>query len=241
MNIIPWSKATNDALVVFHHLPKCAGTAFSSALSDYFGAENYSWFHGPAGALEEMRNGTTLRSVAGHFHLSHIYAKDITTPTIMVTLFRNPIDRVISQYYYLRRNSEHHLHGMAMQHSLEEVFTKGLARRLQMSNQITGMVTSLQHGSSESKMLNSAKNNVTKYTFFGFQEDLRTFSLLVEARLGISNFIIPDLTNHSRNRPGLHEVETNIIEVIKEHNQLDLDLYKFAWDTYNEKLKTEWK
>lgn len=236
MNVISWKDAKRDSLLVFHHLPKTAGTAFSAALSNMFGGDSYAWFHGPAGALQEINRNTKFKAVGGHFHLSHRLAKEIKRPVVLITLFREPTDRVISNYYYLQRNSDHHLHGMANQHTLEEIFTSGMGERLQVENQIVKMVSSVTGDMDE--MLASAKENIHKYTFFGFQDQISILEALVQQKYEVEEFKVPDLISRSKRPRGVSPIE--LLKIIREHNQYDLELYDFAKDIYNKKLGGAW-
>lgn len=235
--ILNWSEATPDDFFVFHHLPKTAGTALSSGLSNFYGPDNYRWFHGPAGVVHELARGTDLKALGGHFHLNHPLASNIDEQLVMVTLFREPVDRVISNYYYLRNNTEHPVHEIAKNNSLTEIYQKGLGERIHVVNSITRMVAL---SSVPSKFLSSAKDMVNRYTFFGIQEQTNVMEALVRHILKADNFFIPVLTSRSV-RPAVAEVDLETINLIKEHNQQDIALYEYAKSVYEEKLEKEWK
>lgn len=234
--ILTWAEVTPNSLLLFQHLPKTAGTAFSTALEGVFGKDHYQWFHGPAGALQEVRNNTQLKAVGGHFHLNHKLAREIKQSLALITLFRDPVDRVLSNYYYFQRNTDHHLHGMAIQHALGEIFEKGMGHRMQMENQIVKMV-SQTHGTPE-EMLESAKQTVQQYSFFGFQDQMSVMEKLVRQKFNADEFQIPDLTSRSKRPKTMPGIE--LLELIKEHNKLDQELYDYARQLYDAKLGVEW-
>ena len=233
--IIPWSEAKPTDFLLFHHLPKTAGTAVSSGLESYYGPENYKWFHGPYGAPEEITKGTNLKAVGGHFHLSHSKYHSIDRPLIMVTMFREPVDRVISNYYYLRANDQHHLHSIAVENTLREIYEKGLGQKMQIENEIVRMVSNTAVAA---KKLDSAKWMVDQYTFFGLQEQTQVMELLFK-RLFKADFKIPILMARTK-RPRTAEVDLEVLGLIREHNRQDLDLYDYVKAAYEDKLESEW-
>ena len=236
IEIIPWDKASPSDFLLFHHLPKTAGTAVSSGLENYYGAENYKWYHGPAGALEEIVSGTKLSAVGGHFHLSHRTVAEIDRAMVVITLFREPVDRVISNYYYLRNNDQHHLHPIAMENSLKDIYDKGLGRKMQVENELVRMVS---RTGVASKKLSSAKQTIDSYTFFGLQEQTQVMQLLFK-RFYNADFVIPILVARGL-RPSVEQVDLDTIGLIKEHNTEDIELYNYAKEVYERKLSQEWK
>lgn len=235
-NIIPWDQMESTDRLVFHHLPKTAGTALSSGLHNFYGESHYKWFHGPAGVLEEMTKGTELRAIGGHFHLNHPLARALTEPVVMVTLFRDPVDRVISNYYYIRNNTEHPAHPVARDNSLKEVYEKGLGVKIHVVDSITKMVSITNV---PGKYLASAKNMVNRYTFFGLQEQTNVMEALMRRFFNNDQFFIPLLTARSM-RPAVEEVDLETIRLIKNHNQQDIALYEYVKEVYDRKINEEW-
>jgi len=240
IKVIHWSEASLNDVLLFHHLPKTAGTAVSSALEGLYGAEYYRWFHGPAGALKTLVDGHSLKALGGHFHLSHPLAAQIDAQVIMITLIRDPVDRVISNFYYLRANEKHHLYELANAYSLEEALNKGLAKKLQIDNEIVRMLSTADPKNSLGTAFRSAKETINSYTFFGLQEQTRMLQLLINRVFNIEHFKIPVMTTYTA-RPKKEEVDPGLIELIKKYNQYDVELYEYAKEIYNRKLEKEWR
>lgn len=240
IEIIPWEEASFEDFLLFHHLPKTAGTAVSSALENLYGNGNYKWFHGPYGALQEIAKETQYQAVGGHFHLNHPMASEVNKRMIMFTLFREPVDRVISNYYYFKANRTHHLSELANKHSLSEIFELGLGQKMQIQNEITRMTATSRGGSTFYEALDSAKETVMNYTFFGIQEQTRVLELIIKRLFNRDDFIIPVLVARST-RPKVMDVDLDTIDLIKQHNKYDLELYEYAKAVYEDKLETEWK
>ena len=186
--------------------------------------------------MEEIAGGTKLRAVAGHFYLNLDLAKQIDRPLILVTLFRDPIDRVISNYYYIRNNDKHPAHEVALNNSLKEIYEKGLEGRVHVSNIMTDMVSLTQV---PSRRLDSAMEMVSKYTVFGLQDQTHVLEALLRKLLNDESFVIPILMARSF-RPKVEEVDLDTIRIIRKYNQQDIALYEHAVEVYNKKLDEEW-
>ncbi|MDO5641765.1 MAG: sulfotransferase family 2 domain-containing protein [Paracoccus sp. (in: a-proteobacteria)] len=106
-------------IVISVHIPKTGGTSFREILGDTFGQavfEDYDWLERPA-----VLSGTTLddadegdiraalkgvRCIHGHFPAAkydRLRRIDGIRP-IFITWLRDPVERAISAYYFLRQN-----------------------------------------------------------------------------------------------------------------------------------------
>lgn len=238
-NIIPWDKASSEDFLLFHHIPKTAGTALSAALRRYYGPEHYQWFHGPSGALDAIYEGTELQAVGGHFDLNHRLLDMIQTPMMLITIFREPVERIISSYYYLKNNEKHNLHDLAMRFTLEDIFTKKWARRLEMENQMVRMVSNIEYRR-WADPLSGAKDNILKYTFFGLQDDLDTFEQLFNSKFNTTGLDIRR-SKKKYKTPKPDELDTRTIDLIKMYNKDDILLYEYIQEVYQQKIKEEWR
>jgi len=239
IKVIPWEKASFNDFLLFHHLPKTAGTAVSSALGGLYGPGNYKWFHGPYGALEEIANGTKLKAAGGHFHLNHHKAAEVNKEMIMFAVFRDPVDRVISSYYYFRANGTHNLNPIANQYTLAEIYKQGLGKKMQVQNQITHMLATARGGATYYEALDSAKETANNYTFFGIQEQIEALEHMIKRLFGLDKFTVPKLIAKT-GRPRIAEVDPETLDLIREYNSYDIDLYSYAKEVYEKKLRTEW-
>ncbi|MEE2923014.1 MAG: sulfotransferase family 2 domain-containing protein [Pseudomonadota bacterium] len=97
--------------IVFLHIPKCAGTSIAAAITEALGAdkcyeygktEPYKRFESSAFSLDKNR------FIAGHLTISQIEL--IRGPKKIFTVVRDPVERVLSWYEFLRRNKRTTLH-----------------------------------------------------------------------------------------------------------------------------------
>ena len=123
--------------VLFNHLPKCGGASFKSYLRVQY----------PKRKIFSISGNSTVASV-NQFksypekkryqydliegHLAHDLSDYVHPECIKTTLFRDPIDRIISHYYYAKSNPNHYLHNelRSSMISLEAYVNSGLSWEL---------------------------------------------------------------------------------------------------------------
>ena len=81
--------------------------------------------------------------------------------------------------------------------------------------------------------LDRAKENVAGLWFVGVTERLDESIILLGRKLGIG--LMPyNLRHVSKKRPPLEETSPELRELVAEHNELDLELYRFARELFEE-------
>lgn len=109
----------------FFHIPKCAGMSVWHALWDIYGFENVYQVGIKAQRLEfeamtpEKRG--SYGAIGGHGYLTNLSgaAGDLSGYHKFVT-FRNPVDRIVSEYHFIRNLPEHFKHDIVSKIPLEE-------------------------------------------------------------------------------------------------------------------------
>jgi len=109
---MPYKKKRSKLRLVFLHVPKTGGTTLHHHFSGHFtpeetcpdrfsGLERYS--------VNELRQ---WRYFSGHFNADEI--KRIPKPVFVVTVLRNPIERLLSNYYFWKRHTSAYIaqHGL---------------------------------------------------------------------------------------------------------------------------------
>lgn len=102
---------TNLKLISLH-IPKTAGTSFQRTLSQIYGADQVARLDIKPQINKLLLNGIEVDKTAnvwqfsvlhGHFNLKSLYEHFPELVNIpLITWLRNPVDRVLSNYYYLR-------------------------------------------------------------------------------------------------------------------------------------------
>lgn len=215
--IIPWKEATPSDTIIFMHIPKTAGTSTRLSLQSVYRDKyfNLTPMQDPWPDLSGCHN---FQAFSGHILLDHpIYEK--FDRFIHVAMLRNPVERVMSQYNYLRTAVIHPLHQFAIKTPLKEIFkTDRAGAEWGMSDL---MVRHIGQGD-----LNQAKSNLTEiFSYFGLTERYDVFFNGLASKLSwfwessrYDNISVYDNVFF----------DDSDIEMIVEHNQLDIELYEYA-------------
>ncbi|WP_216828248.1 sulfotransferase family 2 domain-containing protein [Alkalihalobacterium elongatum] len=228
-------KETNS-VIIFLHIPKTAGSTFNSLIekqyennytmiSPKYGEEKVADYFNAIGPKEK------LEVVRGHFPFGvHKYLpqKNFT----YITFLRDPIERVISAYYYMKSNPIHPYYYKMNQTSLYEFVSEKAFHWAVYNRQ-----TCLLNGHGWNYDLDVAKENITKYfSVVGITERFNESIKLLNDSLGW-NICNISKVNVNPNKPKKSEIANEVREVIKEKNQKDIELYQLATHLLDRKLK----
>jgi hypothetical protein len=228
--------STSD-LILFLHIPKSAGSTVHHFLNMQFGSEkvcSINWHENPD-ALRNYEDLTPaakhqLRAVSGHFQFG--LHEHLGRPSTYITMLRDPVDRVVSFYYFALANPDVFIHSTAAKMSLDE-FVKCNAI-FQLDNfQVRLLAGKLNApvGTLTSIDVEQAKNNLhNHFSVVGVQDDVDAFLASVSQRFKIPNIRVPS-QNRTRNRPSLERVASSTKETIKAQNALDQEIYEFVKNT----------
>ena len=104
---MPSQECASDRALVFLHIPKTGGTSLHHHFSAHFTPEETCperFSNLDAYSEDDLRQ---WRFFSGHYNADEI--KRIPRPIFLVSVFRNPIDRILSNYYYWRRHSHEYI------------------------------------------------------------------------------------------------------------------------------------
>jgi hypothetical protein len=159
------------------------------------------------------------------------------------TIIRDPIERVISQYYYVKRQPKHHLHSIAFKEnnfSLSEYVGSGLSTELN-NGQVRILIGAggfhkdsytkydIPFGKCEPWMLEEAKLNIEKhFVLCGLQESFDESLVLMKKELGWRWDIGYVSRNITHRRKKVSELDEKTLKIIRDTNYLDIELYDWA-------------
>ena len=208
--------------VIYLHIPKTAGTSFRISAEHYFGPWNVlndygekspntsediiSSFYSKKDLDTLSDKGLQKRFLTGHFSLEKY--QEVFPESPIVTFFRNPVDRVISEFVHF---VNHHQY----QGSLSEFY-----RSKQFQNR-------------QARALSGAQP--TDLDYFGITENYEASLTGFNQRYG-TNFPMAVL-NQGQYEGGIQDLaKPEELKEIREINHLDEDVYRYALTHFESQL-----
>jgi len=207
-------------LLIYLHIPKTGGTTLTQIICQQY-QKNYH--HPPGEAFhynEQIRLANTL---CGHLPFGAHY--HIPRPFTYITLLRNPIEQVISWYYFRYKNPRYdQFDGDFDDYINSERFnyaTVNLQTRF-----ICG---------DDPPNLETAKRNLKNYfSVIGITELFDASLFFMKKELGWHKISYKN-QNVNPNRPR-NQFPSSIINKIKDKNEIDIQLYNFVKQMLEEKI-----
>lgn len=233
--------------VIFLHIPKAAGSTLHNILRRQYGKRETFHIDGgnvlkSVGEFQQLATAqrAEIKLLKGHmtFGLHDHFAE----PVIYITMLRHPIDRIVSHYYYVLRTPSHYLHETLTsgKMSLLEYATSGISTEL--DNGQTRLLANDERtpfGQCSSGLLERARSNVKKhFRVVGLQERFNESLLLLQRELRWKWPIVYRQANVTASRPPLESLPCKVLEAIAHHNALDLELYAWIGQRFDQAIAT---
>lgn len=218
--------------LIFLHIPKAAGTTLNRVIERQYperatfsidGGNVYESIEEFKSLSNEQRDG--FLCLKGHMPFGlHLY---MAQPCAYITLLRDPVDRMISHYYYVLRTPNHYLYEQVVSRemTLEDYVGSDISTELQNGQ------TKLLAGDEKNpprNMLRIAKRNLREhFMVVGLTERFDESLVLMKKRLCWDDIRYRP-RNVTRSRPSRNGVPLSTVRLIEERNQKDLELYAFA-------------
>jgi hypothetical protein len=226
----------NDRGLIFIHIPKTAGSTLRPIMDrhyprpviyklDFLPLDLDAFLRLP----EQPRS--RIRVLQGHFPFG--LHEHLSVPADYLTLLRDPVNRIISMYYWIHGNEDHVLNTLVRSMSLKDFADSGFEIT---ANHQTSLISGLP-ANHDNQALAVAKNNLQcEITAFGLNERFDESLLLFKQRLGWKH-VFYSRRNVTKGRPRRSEVPASVLDIIRKHNSLDLELYEFASQTFDETIR----
>jgi hypothetical protein len=224
--------------LIFLHIPKTAGTTLHRIIEWQYSAFSIYTIdpyriRATAERFKQLpeRRRRRLRVVRGHLYYGiHEFLPQGAT---YVTMLREPVARVLSSYYFILRSPLHPLYRKLRKErlGLEDYIRIAPHRQNLQCGFIAGIG---EHAICDQRALDIAKENLTRsFSVIGLSERFEE-SLMLMAK--IFGWEVPFYENQrvSRTRPA---VEPKLVDFIREHNRLDIELYEFGKNLFEENLR----
>jgi hypothetical protein len=220
----------------FMHMAKTGGTTLTAILDSKFDLAEICpeqlWPTLLKLSPKELANYRLLR---GHFF--YRIHKLLPRPPVFLTLFRNPIDRIVSTYYFCRGGSPEHLNPEADATTFYKAKSLTLgefvrhpslydcenAQTYQFIARKDIHTAPLNHRS-----LEEAKAYLNQFAFVGITERFDEALQLLSFTFGWNPLKEHQPLMVSPTRTRRSSLSPDIIEVIRERNQFDFALYDYA-------------
>lgn len=237
------SDAGPDPALIFVHISKSAGSTLNRVIDWEYSPRKICsidgrfYFWGFQQVLKwPSRWFAGLQVFRGHMPFG--LHERIPQPTTYITMLRDPIDRIISEYSYRQISRTHPIAYRSMRGlSLKEYVTT-----LPYNNLQTKMIAGLHppydfySGSCTADTLETAKKNLReRFALIGLTERFEESLALAKTLFG---WKVPYVTSirRTRARPARDAVGAALRGLIAEHNCFDLELYDFGADLFDRML-----
>ena len=232
--------AAAEEAVIFLHVPKTAGTTLNRLIEwEYPLFEMYSvdpvFFRWSASHLWQLpvRRLERTRMFKGHmlFGLHEI----LPQPATYITVLRDPIDRVISAFYFMR---SYVLHPLYWKFKRENWTLEDFVRRSPRENVQSKILAGAEYNSPcTEEIFEQAKENLFEhFSVVGLSERFEESLALMKLRFGwklqrYSSF------NVTQARPKKGDLPQPTLDLIVEKNSFDLALYECAVKLFEDAVK----
>jgi hypothetical protein len=225
--------------LIFLHIPKTAGTTLNRIIEwqyspfAIFTMDPYRIRATPERfkRLSERRR-RQLRMVRGHmFYGIHEFLPQGAT---YITMLRDPVPRALSAYYFILRRPLNPFHRKVKKERLgiEDCIRLFPQRHNLQCRMIAGVNDVGSTG--DNRLLDMAKENLLKsFRVVGICEKFEESLMLIATTF---DWKIPFYKNCkvSKTRP---QIAPTTVEMIRDHNRLDVELYEFAKSLFEQSLQ----
>jgi hypothetical protein len=239
--------------LIFLHVPKAAGSTVNHILRWKYKPKSVYNISGSKDQLKlrldtfkrlSEKQKSKIKLLRGHMPFG--LHTDLPNKSVYITFLREPVDRVISEYFYVLRSPSHYLYNKVVRNklSLDEFVTSGVSTEMNdgqtrlIAGDFAGIDQNIPYGKTDNKLLNVAKNNLDSHfmvcgTVEKFDETLFLISELLGWRVRPYYF----RRNVTESRPKNNEISGKTREIIEKHNRLDIELYRWANTRLDEQLR----
>jgi len=235
-------------VVLFLHIPKAGGSTLGEYVYNQCRAEedsdegllNAGILFLPYGFFKEsnlsvpdyvqnLLRRADLRAVIGHFWYGiHEYFK---SPSTYITLLRDPVDRVVSLYHYLKLQDRMSIEEFVASPPFKEMDNDQTRRIAGVDPEIGGCTI---------ETLQAAQQNLRQhFTVAGTTERFDETLMLLKRKLGWSREIISYPKNVNTARPPTASLSPEVIAAVRSWNELDFQLWQYAGQLMDEAISVE--
>jgi hypothetical protein len=223
--------AAAEEAVIFLHVPKTAGTTLNRLIEwEYPLFQMYSvdpvFFTWSASHLRRLPPRRLKRTLVFKGHMLFGLHEILPQPATYITVLRDPIDRVMSAFYFMRSYMLHPLHWKFRR---EQWTVEDFVRRLPRDNVQCKILAGAEYNSPcTEEIFEQAKENLFRhFSVVGLSERFEESLALMKLRLGWKLWRYSSF-NVTRARPKKADLSQATLDLIAAKNSFDLALYECA-------------
>ena len=232
--------------VLFVHIMKTGGQTVKGIASRHYSLNQITFIQSDTYISEfaqlSLEQRAQPRLLLGHMPYG-IHAQ-MPRPHRYVTMLRDPIERTISHYYFMRRDPTSYMHEAVkdnnwsladyLRHSHDHMMDNCQVRAL------SGVWNTVAIGELTDEMLAMACDNLrTQFAVVGLTERFDESLLLMQQVLGWPYVYYRRKINVTVNRPKSQSLDPETLKIIQRRNQLDQQLYKVAQEVFTQQLTAQ--
>jgi len=223
--------------IIFLHVPKTAGTTLNRLIEwEYDLFEMYSvdpvFFNWSAAHLRKLAQERLRKIRVFKGHMSFGLHEILPQPATYITVLRDPIERTLSAFYFMR---SYKLHPLYWKSKREKWTLEDFVRRLPRENAQCKIVAgAVYEEPCTAKIFERAKINLDQhFSVVGLSERFEETLALMKLRFGWK-FKSYTSFNVTRSRPKKHDLPQPTLDLINEKNSFDVMFYNYAARLFQE-------
>jgi hypothetical protein len=232
----------NKETIIFLHIPKTAGMTLYQILSRQYAPKAIYTIGGQTelNAFQALtpEQQAQYRLIRGHLEFG-LHTR-LPGSASYFTILREPVDRVVSYYYFLHQRPLDRMHDLIKRDNLS--LTQFLQRQVDpladnaQTRMLSGTWYSVPVGKCTPEMLVKAKENLRQhFRVAGLTERFDETLLLLQRAFGWHSLHYMR-QNPTHKRPSRHTLSPDIANIVAAHNQFDIALYEFAQTLFVEQI-----
>jgi len=223
--------------IIFLHVPKTAGTTLNRLIEwEYDLFEMYSvdpvFFKWSAAHLRKLSKERLRRIRVFKGHMLFGLHEAIPQPATYITVLRDPIERVLSAFYFMR---SYKLHPLYWKFKRENWTLEDFVRRSPRTNvQCKIIAGAVYEDPCTPEIFEQAKHNLRQhFSVVGLSERFEESLALMKLRFG---WKLKSYTsfNVTRPRPKKRDLAQSTLELITEKNSFDIMFYDYCAKLFQE-------
>lgn len=236
----------NTMRLLFDHIPKAGGTSFHNVLEQIYGPGNVSPRLAGVRIPELAQRYRGYRAVCGH--LLVLPGDRLPMDTFNVTLLRNPVDRVVSEFFYRKHDA-----GPTGESTLDLIRSADFSSLVTNGDEclLPAPNAMVRHYSqyeitgtgkhTDGKLLECAKRALERFDVVGTLEQMPDFLDLIAYELRWSSLPDPPWVNATSSRPSVGDLAPDVRSRLFGRERYDLELHAFATELMNRRRRAAFR